>query len=714
MKQVRQVISIILSSTLMLGGIRASANQVQEDKLLNDMQKAYQKVYGNKPGEFSIQSRTIDGITTYYTSIKTCDLDRCRPVYENSFRESVGNIKVDGKIYIAETLDSYRNDLTFPLQNRIPISPDSYKRVDFVIGYAEDPSYQKSTMPSFHMRIGFAPNLLAQARQFIPAAAGPAINAYNDLQRAIYSSAVLRETYENSLHSQSNFNEAITVFNQNFSIKAAEQRGSLAIGLGLMSKQIDTTNLSAQQIADIDQFTKIKNNPLTFKQHELTEAAAQDLTMATRQLIKEKNVADLVTSAEVGFSQIDSLKAEAFAKEFDGYFQDGIVQVEKVKPEAGTSPLDRKTFKIPAQTHEGQALRRVANSLQTVWAETKGLIHITREKKTAFLLSLALLESAEGAFHKNNISLGFQTLYAVNQHVEGMMDGLIESTTDFVESVPAIVKSAIDLAQAIQKNPDVVYDLGSQLLLNLPEIADQIKKSMITFGQEFLEGDTRTRGEMVGHVLGQVLTDYLVSLGTGKVMKIGKQALGPSIEGLTAAAVKNAVVLEPKVAQTIINIQKAIPPGANWEKKYNTIVSSFSKIQRFSPDILPDMIQHRRLLAKIRDGYNFEISKIRDMAAASLKAGKSLEETARQCHAFRRNVGIYFKDMTPQPLRDAIYGRNLGPYSTALGPTFDDMMKHALSKGYSKNEAFEYIIKASQRTNPELNDLIRVLTQEIP
>jgi hypothetical protein len=63
----------------------------------------------------------------------------------------------------------------------------------------------------------------------------------------------------------------------------------------------------------------------------------------------------------------------------------------------------------------------------------------------------------------------------------------------------------------------------------------------------------------------------------------------------------------------------------------------------------------------------------------------------------KRDLGIKYKDMTLQPLRDYIYEVNLGRYKDPLVPTFEQLVE---------NKTFEQIIDSSSRSNPDIDGLL--------
>ena len=83
-----------------------------------------------------------------------------------------------------------------------------------------------------------------------------------------------------------------------------------------------------------------------------------------------------------------------------------------------------------------------------------------------------------------------------------------------------------------------------------------------------------------------------------------------------------------------------------------------------------------------------------------LADGMSEEQVARALNQARRDLGIKYKDMTPQPLRDYIYELNMERYGgDKLGPTFEYL------KDVKKRSDMD-IIKSSSRPNMNVDELL--------
>ncbi|RFS15039.1 DUF6443 domain-containing protein [Emticicia sp. C21] len=119
--------------------------------------------------------------------------------------------------------------------------------------------------------------------------------------------------------------------------------------------------------------------------------------------------------------------------------------------------------------------------------------------------------------------------------------------------------------------------------------------------------------------------------------------IGTAVDGLAGAAavVKTSPSLRPT---TLKPPQKVIP---------NT--TAFAKLSK----------------PALRKMYEHEVKMLSVYANEMRLDGKSPEEIARTMHSLRRELGVTYKSLTPEALREEIYQRNLEKYGDKLGPTID-------------------------------------------
>ncbi|MFJ6480954.1 MULTISPECIES: FG-GAP-like repeat-containing protein [unclassified Streptomyces] len=95
-------------------------------------------------------------------------------------------------------------------------------------------------------------------------------------------------------------------------------------------------------------------------------------------------------------------------------------------------------------------------------------------------------------------------------------------------------------------------------------------------------------------------------------------------------------------------------------------------------------------LPPLRQAYIDEVEGLTRQAAEMRAAGASPEVIARTLHKARRDIGVKYKDLTPEPKRNEIYERNLGKYGDKLGPSIDWLR--------ANGKTWEQIIESATRT----------------
>ena len=101
----------------------------------------------------------------------------------------------------------------------------------------------------------------------------------------------------------------------------------------------------------------------------------------------------------------------------------------------------------------------------------------------------------------------------------------------------------------------------------------------------------------------------------------------------------------------------------------------------------------------LRMAYEQEVADLASYSEELMRGGYSAEETARIVNQARRDLGIKYKNMTPQPLRDYIYEINIKRYGDKLGPSYEWLV---CEKGSTNLE----IINSSSRPNANIDKLL--------
>ena len=105
----------------------------------------------------------------------------------------------------------------------------------------------------------------------------------------------------------------------------------------------------------------------------------------------------------------------------------------------------------------------------------------------------------------------------------------------------------------------------------------------------------------------------------------------------------------------------------------------------------------------LRQAYEAEVAGLKEEAEALAKSGATDEEIAKKMWARRREIGVKYKNVTPEPLRDYIYEVNTGRYNDPLGPSFESLVKSAEKKML---DPYKTIAESSSRPNGDVNGLL--------
>jgi hypothetical protein len=95
-------------------------------------------------------------------------------------------------------------------------------------------------------------------------------------------------------------------------------------------------------------------------------------------------------------------------------------------------------------------------------------------------------------------------------------------------------------------------------------------------------------------------------------------------------------------------------------------------------------------LPPLRQAYVNEVNALGDIKQHMYTEGMSSEQIARNLHPMRRDLGVKYKDMTPEPMREEIYARNLQKYGDKLGPSVDWLR--------ARGKSWEQIIESACRS----------------
>jgi hypothetical protein len=173
-------------------------------------------------------------------------------------------------------------------------------------------------------------------------------------------------------------------------------------------------------------------------------------------------------------------------------------------------------------------------------------------------------------------------------------------------------------------------------------------------------------------------------------------------KGLIGAAAKGSAKIAAK------NVDEVAEAGAR--KVDEIVVTATRKVVKVYNRL--DAIKD--ILAKV--GSNFKSHPLRleyEAKVADLKrfadqipkgaSDASLKALAEEANLARRRLGVEYKNVTPEPLRDFIYDVNKTRYDDPLGPTVDFLR--------GQRKSYHEIIESAARPNPDADALLSKFSQ---
>lgn len=109
----------------------------------------------------------------------------------------------------------------------------------------------------------------------------------------------------------------------------------------------------------------------------------------------------------------------------------------------------------------------------------------------------------------------------------------------------------------------------------------------------------------------------------------------------------------------------------------------------------------------LRQEYENAVKNLNNYEIELRSQGLSKKDIAEMLYKTRRNLGVKYKNLTPDALREYIYEVNMGRYGDELGAAFDFLVNKYSSQCENMDEVYETIIKSSQRPNSNVDKLLK-------
>ncbi len=177
-----------------------------------------------------------------------------------------------------------------------------------------------------------------------------------------------------------------------------------------------------------------------------------------------------------------------------------------------------------------------------------------------------------------------------------------------------------------------------------------------------------------------------------------------AVEAPSKGSAKKSESAEKKNSAPTQNGPDSDPPpekGPNTKKqeaKDASALATQEKVDKIVDRVGSDIKNH-----PLRQSYEMEVAGLKEEAEVLKKAGVDSKEIAKKMWERRREIGVKYKNLTPEPLRDYIYEVNSERYKDPLGPSFESLVKSAEKKMV---EPYSTIIESSARPNSDVNALL--------
>ncbi|WP_273322506.1 hypothetical protein [Vallitalea guaymasensis] len=205
-----------------------------------------------------------------------------------------------------------------------------------------------------------------------------------------------------------------------------------------------------------------------------------------------------------------------------------------------------------------------------------------------------------------------------------------------------------------------------------------------------------------------------------KMLGGAKKGISKIVDGISSMLDKFTTKIQDTIDNVVEKIEKKIGKGT---KNLNSLLKNIN-LKKMTSKELSDIIESNPELAQeliekiasefgtaiksnpLRQEYENAVKGLSNLAQKLKADGLADEAIARRLHQARRDLGVKYKDLSPQLLKEYIYDVNISRYEgDPLGPTIDYLRR--------KGKSWADIINSSSRPNPDVDKLLGAFKQWI-
>ncbi|MDX9730314.1 MAG: RES family NAD+ phosphorylase [Bdellovibrionales bacterium] len=410
--------------------------------------------------------------------------------------------------------------------------------------------------------------------------------------------------------------------------------------LGLMESPY--TRLTADQVQAFESARVIENDDLHEAKYEMNKEAYAMLegeferamaggqysaAVKTLEALQYAEVFDSTTGASAGLSGLRS--SELLAK----HTNESGVAILGSGSVGGPGLFDSISLETDWKSSEGQAVRRLMNRYQVLWAESDGLSTLSQDEAARAILGAASLAAADQELSQGDLVRGSGLMRVADIMLESVMGfgaGLGASLKGLVTAVPDLATLVGKAGSAIWSDPVAAWEATVGFITNLDEFSGAVVTAVAKDFDKLESGTAYERGEFIGQYALDVIGMF--ATGGGAAVLVGGKKLG-HVSKVLASMPASARAKAVEAIGLAKGVVASMPPPVR---------AGFSAIKTHSPLVLVDA--GRAYVKARRQGHLETADYIAKMMASKTKLGWT-PSSFRKAVAFHEMSLEFLKDI---------------------------------------------------------------------
>lgn len=349
----------------------------------------------------------------------------------------------------------------------------------------------------------------------------PEVVSFQDRQAvAEYQRQEFQQHFQQGVEQKKQYIEELRRQSQGYEQRQQQQSnlGMAELGANLAAALDANSALTLEEQRAREEAAKLANHQLRNAEYEYNYSAAQMIENALKVAAEEKRYQEMSELAEaLTYGKIDGKYNKS--KILQNYARsDGVLKV------GGT--FDHANFKTEVHSSYGQAIRRLANRYQSLWAQSNGLAVLSPAERARYILGTTAISLADHELAKNEIddvdlhrSAGLLSFaQSMADSVAGFGSGVAESVEALVKAVPELAVLAGHGVYNLFTDPVAAWNMTCDFVMKLPEVGGLAMAVLAKDYNQLKNGNAYEKGEVLGRYALDVVATF-ASAGAGAAAK---------------------------------------------------------------------------------------------------------------------------------------------------------------------------------------------------